>query len=101
MRASAGRGAATRGGRIAAAAGLAVGVGFLVSDKARFGFVPKGQLDALSLRAKDQEWSYGEGAVVGGPSEALAMAVSGRRAALADLEGDGVRVLAQRLSSRA
>lgn len=61
------------------------------------GLAPKRRFAGLRLRATDQDWTWGDGAEVVGPSEALAMAMSGRGVALADLAGDGVRVLRQRL----
>ncbi|MEO6512798.1 MAG: maleylpyruvate isomerase family mycothiol-dependent enzyme, partial [Nocardioides sp.] len=61
------------------------------------GLVPKRRLDGLSLRATDQDWSWGSGALVEGPSEALAMAVVGRTVAFDDLTGPGVEVLRSRL----
>ena len=62
------------------------------------GLVPKRRLDGLSLRATDQDWSWGTGPVVEGPSEALAMAVVGRAVALDDLTGPGVEVFRTRLA---
>jgi uncharacterized protein (TIGR03083 family) len=50
----------------------------------------------LQLVATDMEWTAGDGAEVHGPAEALLMAVNGRRAALADLEGPGVKLLEAR-----
>lgn len=70
---------------------------WLPTRQASLGVVPKGRLDGLRLRATDQDWSYGSGGLVEGPSEALAMAVSGRAVALAELAGDGVRELEGRL----
>lgn len=64
------------------------------------GLVPKRRVAGLSLRATDQEWSWGSGPEVAGPSEALAMAVAGRPAALADLTGSGMDVLRARLEGR-
>ncbi len=61
------------------------------------GLVPKHRLDGLRLLATDQDWAWGEGQLVAGSSEALAMAASGRRVALDDLEGDGVDILRSRL----
>lgn len=63
------------------------------------GLVPKGRFDGLSLRATDQDWAWGSGPQVTCPSEALAMAMTGRVAALADLDGTGVRLLSERISS--
>lgn len=59
--------------------------------------VPKGTIDGLRLEATDVEWSRGEGQVVRGAGEALLMALSGRRAALPDLDGDGADLLRSRL----
>lgn len=74
-------------------------LGFLVSKRARRGFVPAGRLTGLTLRATDQEWRSGDGPEVAGPSEALALATTGRPVALADLDGDGVPVLRTRLAA--
>lgn len=70
---------------------------WLPSRQASLGVVPRGRLDGLSLRATDQDWSWGSGAEVTGPSEAIAMAVSGRRVALEDLSGPGLQVLSTRV----
>lgn len=51
----------------------------------------------VRLIATDLDWSHGRGREVRGPGEALLMAMAGRRAALADLDGAGKTVLAQRL----
>jgi uncharacterized protein (TIGR03083 family) len=64
------------------------------------GLMPKRRLADLSLLATDQDWTWGNGAELAGPSEALAMAVSGRAVALADLSGPGVDVLRSRLERR-
>jgi hypothetical protein len=61
------------------------------------GLVPRRRFVGLHLRATDQDWAWGSGQEVSGPSEALAMAMTGRDAALGDLEGAGVRVLRERL----
>jgi uncharacterized protein (TIGR03083 family) len=70
-------------------------LGMLTSGKAR-GFVGKGRLDGLRFEATDVDWTSGTGALVRGPAEALIMAISGRAAAFADLDGDGVAVLRSR-----
>jgi uncharacterized protein (TIGR03083 family) len=64
------------------------------------GLVPKRRVDGLALRATDQDWTWGSGADVSGPSEALAMAVAGRPDALRDLTGPGVTVLRGRIEGR-
>jgi len=51
----------------------------------------------LRLVADDLEWSAGVGPVARGPGEAILMALNGRAPALADLEGEGVPVLAGRM----
>lgn len=70
---------------------------WLPTKQASRGVVPKGHLTGIRLQATDQDWSWGTGAEVVGPSEALGLASAGRGAALADLEGDGVTVLASRI----
>jgi uncharacterized protein (TIGR03083 family) len=66
---------------------------FLVTPRARAGFVPKGRTRGLRFVATDQTWARGDGAEVSGPSLALAMAILGRPAALVALRGDGVHAL--------
>ena len=51
----------------------------------------------LTLRATDADWSAGSGPEVSGPAVALVMAVSGRQAGLADLSGDGVATMRERM----
>jgi uncharacterized protein (TIGR03083 family) len=55
----------------------------------------------LRLVATDLSWSKGVGPEVAGTGEALLMAIAGRGAALADLSGPGVDVLAARLETDA
>lgn len=62
------------------------------------GFVPKSRVAGLEFEAADLDWSRGEGDVVRGAAEALMMAIAGRSAALADLEGPGVDTLRSRLT---
>ena len=52
----------------------------------------------LRLEADDIGWSYGTGPVVRGPYDALLLARRRRRAGLAHLTGDGVVVLAPRVT---
>lgn len=63
------------------------------------GLVPKRRLEDLSLAATDQDWSWGTGESITGPSEALAMAVCGRAVALDELSGPGVGSLRRRLGA--
>jgi uncharacterized protein (TIGR03083 family) len=51
----------------------------------------------LSLSATDLEWRTSDGPEVSGPGEALLMALNGRADALADLTGDGVAILSDRI----
>ena len=69
---------------------------FLASARASRGFVRRGRLEGLRWRATDLDWSSGAGREVAGPAEALALAMTGRAVALADLSGDGVPVLGGR-----
>lgn len=57
----------------------------------------KKRIAGLSLKATDAEWRTGDGPVVSGPVLSLVMAMTGRRAALADLSGDGVTTLSSRM----
>jgi uncharacterized protein (TIGR03083 family) len=61
------------------------------------GFVPKGLLDGIRFEATDFDWVHGDGAVARGKGEAVLLAMTGRRVALADLEGPGVDTLRGRL----
>jgi len=61
------------------------------------GLVPRRRFEGLALRATDQDWAWGSGQDVTGPSEALAMAMTGRVVALADLGGSGVATLRRRM----
>lgn len=51
----------------------------------------------LTLLATDLRWQHGSGPRVAGSLEALTMAVTGRAAAVADLDGPGVDILRARL----
>jgi len=73
-----------------------VSLDFLTGGRA-LGFTPRRRLAGLRLEATDLAWSWGAGPALAGPAEALMMAACGRRAALGDLDGPGVRVLAKRL----
>lgn len=72
---------------------------FLVSKRGARAFFPPSRLRGLRLSATDQDWSYGTGAEVSGPSEALSLAVTGRPVALPDLHGPGVDLLRERIAS--
>jgi len=51
----------------------------------------------LRLIATDLDWTYGSGADVRGPGEALLMAMAARPAALTDLDGPGVSRFARQI----
>lgn len=56
----------------------------------------KRRIAGLALKATDAEWSHGTGPEVSGPIVALVMAMTGRKAALDELSGDGVATLRDR-----
>lgn len=56
----------------------------------------KRRIAGLSLRATDTAWSHGAGPEVAGAMLPLLQAMTGRKAALADLEGPGVETLRSR-----
>ena len=69
---------------------------FLTGRSAR-AVVAGGTLDGLRFEADDISWTHGNGPIVSGKAEALLMAITGRRAALGLLSGDGVPTLRGRL----
>jgi hypothetical protein len=75
---------------------LADTVEFACGGRAR-GFVPPSRTKQLRFEAPDCDWATGSGPSVIGTGEAILLAVTGRKAALADLSGDGVGLLAQRV----
>lgn len=74
------------------AEGWSLVLDFLVSRRARIGFVPGGR-PALSYVAPDIGWSHGAGPRVAGPAADLALALCRRPAGLARLEGPGLASL--------
>jgi len=56
----------------------------------------KKRVAGVQLCATDLDWTHGEGPEARGTGEALLMAMSGRKAALDDLTGDGVAILRAR-----
>lgn len=56
----------------------------------------KRRIAGLRLRATDVDWTHGDGAEVSGPLTSLILAMSGRSAALADLDGGGLALLTER-----
>lgn len=71
---------------------------YLVSSSVAPGVMPRGRLDRLALRPTDLDWRHGDGEDLVGTSEAIAMVLTGRPAALGDVEGPGRALLAERLS---
>jgi len=72
----------------------------LVADKAatsHAGTGAKKRARGLRLEATDVDWSHGEGPTVAGSTEAIVMALMGRSEALADLSGEGTKLLASRV----
>jgi uncharacterized protein (TIGR03083 family) len=57
----------------------------------------KRRASGLTLRATDADWTTGSGAEVAGSMVALVLALTGRGAALKDLEGEGVATLTSRM----
>jgi len=55
------------------------------------------RIAGLRLVATDMAWSTGDGPAVEGPAESLILAMTGRRAGLGDLTGEGVAVLSSRM----
>ncbi|MGQ0833285.1 MAG: maleylpyruvate isomerase family mycothiol-dependent enzyme [Microthrixaceae bacterium] len=74
-------------------------LGFLMTPKATKGFLPKDRVPGLSFESTDTGWSGSEGPVVRGPAASLALAITGRAAALDSLEGEGVAELRRRLGA--
>ncbi|WP_189079132.1 maleylpyruvate isomerase family mycothiol-dependent enzyme [Mangrovihabitans endophyticus] len=69
---------------------------FLTGGRA-IGFTPRRRVADLRFESTDLDWSWGTGAVVAGPAEALMMAMTGRAVVLGELDGPGVRLLRDRL----
>jgi uncharacterized protein (TIGR03083 family) len=76
-------------------------LGYLTSGRAAAALVPRGRLEGLRLTATDVARTWGRGAAVSGPAEALALAATGRAVVLPELEGPGVEVLESRLDRSA
>jgi uncharacterized protein (TIGR03083 family) len=65
---------------------------FLVSARARIGFVPS-RLPAVRLVATDLDWSHGDGPEVAAKAEVLGLALSHRPPLLDELSGPGAEAL--------
>lgn len=57
----------------------------------------KRRSEGLTLRATDVDWKAGAGPEVSGPLASIILAMTGRRAGLADLAGDGLATLTARV----
>jgi uncharacterized protein (TIGR03083 family) len=58
----------------------------------------KRRAQGLTLRADDVDWTAGSGPEVAGPLASIILAITGRRAGLDDLSGEGVATLRGRVS---
>ena len=68
---------------------------FMVHSQA--GFVARNRIEGVRFEATDIDWNSGtDGLLVRGTADALIKTMSGRPAALDDLEGDGVALLRDR-----
>lgn len=56
----------------------------------------KSRIAGLTLKATDADWTHGAGPLVEGPAVSLLMAMTGRKAHLDDLRGDGLATLRTR-----
>lgn len=72
---------------------LRLALNFLITPAARRGFVPSWLPADIRWVADDLGIGYGEGPEVRGSGEAIMLALSGRRASLTELSGDGVAAL--------
>jgi len=61
-------------------------------------FSPKKNVAGLKLVATDIDWSGGDGPSIERAGEALVLTAAGRKAALPDLSGEGVKTLSGRLA---
>jgi uncharacterized protein (TIGR03083 family) len=77
---------------------LRVSLDFVVGGHA-YGFAPRRRLADLHFEATDLGWTWGEGSAIEGPAEALLLAMTGRKVALSELDGPGVRLLRSRLKA--
>jgi uncharacterized protein (TIGR03083 family) len=57
----------------------------------------KRRATGLQLIASDVDWTHGDGPAVRGPLASIILAVTGRKAGLASLSGDGVATLSGRI----
>lgn len=67
-------------------------------DYARRAFVPEARVAGLRFVATDVDFATGDGPIVEGPGQSLALALAGRPALVGDLSGDGVATLTRRIN---
>lgn len=72
----------------------------IITPKGSINLGSRGRAAGLRLRATDIDWIAGDGPEVSGPAEALMMALAGRTTALAELDGEGAQLLADRVTAR-
>ncbi len=70
-------------------------LGYLVGASTKIGG-GRQRVEGLRVEAPDTGFTHGDGPVVTGPASSLLLVLSGRRAGLDELEGDGAEVLAAR-----
>jgi uncharacterized protein (TIGR03083 family) len=63
-------------------------------------FATGSQLHGLRIEATDTGWAHGTGAPLRGPAESVVLAISGREIGFAQLDGDGVAILRQRMATK-
>lgn len=73
---------------------------FCVGRKSNQLFTPARRYSGVRLVASDLKWKCGKGPEVTGPAIELLLALTGRTSALANLEGDGVEILAGKMAGR-
>lgn len=69
---------------------------YLTSGHAAAALIEPERVAGISLHATDADWHYGRGPEVQGTLEALTMAITGRQAAIDDLDGPGLPTLRAR-----
>jgi uncharacterized protein (TIGR03083 family) len=76
---------------------LATALGWLSTGRAR-GFVPRGRVAGLTLRATDLDRTFGSGdRVISGTALALCSVLTGRTSMIEELSGPGIDLLASRI----
>lgn len=71
----------------------------IITPKGNINLGSRDRAAGLRLRATDIDWISGDGPEVSGPAEALMMALAGRATALAELDGEGAQLLADRVTA--